>query len=301
MRKILYISFAVFVFPLLGGAGLGFAQHNILFSQYMFNGLLLNPAYAGSNDVLSATAVNRTQWAGFDGAPKTLSVSMHSPLKNKKINLGISFINDQLGITNQNKISAVYAYRIFFKKSSLSFGLQAGIDLIRNNWNKIQTTTAGDQVFTGQYSQQNIAETGFGMYYKSAKLFAGVSAPDLFSIGIVGGKLYKPALFTAGYLFSLSENIKLKPSVLVKYILNSPTELDVNLNAYYKNFGLGLSYRTNDAMVFLIQYNINMQFSAGYSYDLTTSKLGTFVRGSHEIMLKYEFGYKVNPQSPRYF
>jgi type IX secretion system PorP/SprF family membrane protein len=278
-----------------------FAQHNTLFSQYMFNGLLINPAYAGSNDVLSATAVDRMQWAGFDGAPKTLSFSIHSPLKNKKLNAGISFINDQIGITSRNKISGIYAYRLFLGKSSLSFGIQGGIDLVRNNWNKIQTTTAGDYVFSAPYSQQNIAETGFGIYYKAPKFFAGVSAPDLFSIGITSGKLYKPVLVTAGYLFSLSEDVKLKPSVLVKYINNSPTELDVNMNAYYKNFGIGVSYRTNDAMVFLVQYNINMQLSAGYSYDLTTSRLGTFVRGSHEIMLKYEFGYKVNPQSPRYF
>src|SRR5579872_5955334 len=125
-----------------------FAQHNTLFSQYMFNGLLINPAYAGSNDVLSATAVDRMQWAGFDGAPKTLSFSIHSPLKNKKLNAGISFINDQIGITSRNKISGIYAYRLFLGKSSLSFGIQGGIDLVRNNWNKIQTTTAGDYVFS---------------------------------------------------------------------------------------------------------------------------------------------------------
>lgn len=277
------------------------AQHNVLFSQYMFNGLLINPAYAGSNEVMNLTAVDRMQWAGFDGAPKTLSFSMHSPLKNKKLNLGLSFVNDQLGITNQNKISGIYTYRIFFRRSSLAFGLQAGLNMVRNNWNKIQTTTAGDQVFTGGYSQQNIAESGFGIYYRSSKFFAGLSSPDLISLTLISGKTYKPAMFTAGYLISLSENLKLKPSMLIKYIRNSPTEYDINMNVYFKNFGLGASYRTNDAMVFLLEYNINMQFSAGYSYDLTTSKLGTFVRGSHEIMLKYEFGYKVNPQSPRYF
>ncbi len=294
MRKIFIILCLSFCASL-------FAQHNALFSQYMFNALLLNPAYAGSNEVLSATAVHRNQWVGFDGAPQTISFSIHSPLNNKKVNLGLSVINDRLGITNRNKINAVYAYRIFLKKSSLSFGLQAGVDLIRNNWSKIQTTTAGDQVFTGQYSQQTIPETGFGIYFKHEKFYAGASAPDLITLKKVSGLIYKPMLFTAGYLFSLSENFKIKPSVLVKYINNSPVELDANLNAYYKNFGLGFSYRSNDAMVFLIQYNINMQFSAGYSYDLTTSKLGTFVKGSHEIMLKYEFGYKVNPQSPRYF
>src|ERR1700751_4987027 len=134
-----------------------FAQHNSLFSQYMFNGLLINPAYAGSNDVLSATAIDRMQWAGFDGAPKTLSFSLHSPLKNKKVNLGLSVLNDQIGVTTQNKINAVYTYRIFFKKSSLSFGLQEGIDMVTNNWSKIQTTTPGDFMFSSPiYSKRTL-------------------------------------------------------------------------------------------------------------------------------------------------
>jgi type IX secretion system PorP/SprF family membrane protein len=276
------------------------AQHDNLYSQYMFNGLLLNPAYAGSNQVLSATVVNRNQWVGFDGAPRTSTFSLHTPLKNKKINLGFTFISDHFGITTQNKINVVYAYRLFLKKSSLSFGLQAGVNFIRNNWNSIQTTTPGDQVFTGQYSQQNIPQTGFGIYYKAEKFYAGISSPDLLSIGLAS-TVYKSTLFTTGYLFNLSENIKLKPSVLVRYIRGSPWEVDLNTTIYFSALGIGYSYRTNDAMIFLISYSINKQFSAGYSYDLTTSKLGTYVRGSHEIMLKYEFGYKVNPQSPRYF
>lgn len=277
------------------------AQHGAMYSQYMFNGLLINPAYAGSNDVLTATAINRNQWVGFDGAPRTTTFSLHSPLKNRKVNLGLTFINDQYGVTKQNKINAVYAYRLFFKNSSLSFGLQAGIDFIRNNWNHITTTTAGDQVFTNQYSQQNVPESGFGLYYKHEKFYIGVSAPDILTLKKTAGILYKPSLITAGYLFNISEDLKIKPSVVLKYIKNSPVEADINVNTYFKAFGLGVSYRTNDAMVFMATYNINDQFSAGYAYDLTISKLGTYVRSSHEIMLKYEFGYKVHPQSPRYF
>ena len=290
----------IFISILLFSSVYARAQHDNLYSQYMFNGLLINPAYAGSNEALSVTAVNRNQWVGFDGAPKTSTFSLHTPLKNKRINLGITFISDHFGITTQNKVNAVYAYRLFFKKSSLSFGLQAGVNFIRNNWNTIQTTTPGDQVFTGQYSQQNIPQTGFGIYYKAKKFYAGISSPDLLSIGLAN-TVYKSALFTAGYLFNLSENIKLKPSILVKYIRGSPVEVDLNTNIYFSALGIGYSYRTNDAMVFLVSYTINKQFTAGYSYDLTTSQLGTFVRGSHEIMLKYEFTYKVNPQSTRYF
>jgi type IX secretion system PorP/SprF family membrane protein len=294
MRRILL--FTIF-FPCMLGL---YAQHDNLYSQYMFNGLLVNPAYAGSNEVLNATFVNRNQWVGFDGAPRTSTFSLHTPLKNKKINVGITFTNDCYGITTQNKINAIYAYRLFFKKSSLSFGLQVGVDFIKNNWNLIQTTTPGDQVFTSQFSQQTVPQTGFGVYYKAQKFYVGISSPDLLSIG-TSNTLYKSALLTAGYLFDVSENVKIKPFVLVKYIRNSPVEVDLNAIVYVKMVGIGYSYRTNDAMVFLATVNVSKQFSFGYSYDLTTSKLSTYVRGSHEIMLKYEFGYKINPQSPRYF
>ncbi|MEO8761465.1 MAG: type IX secretion system membrane protein PorP/SprF, partial [Bacteroidia bacterium] len=172
------------------------AQQDNLYSQYMFNGLLLNPAYAGSNEVLSATALNRNQWVGFDGAPKTSTFSLHTPLKNKKVNVGITFINDRFGITTQNKINAVYAYRLFFKKSSLSFGLQAGVDLIKNNYNAIQTTTPNDAVFTGQFSQQNIPQFGFGIYYKTKTFYAGISSPDLLSIS-TSTSTYKSMFLTA--------------------------------------------------------------------------------------------------------
>jgi type IX secretion system PorP/SprF family membrane protein len=294
MKKLIFIAIISFTILRVN------AQHDNLYSQYMFNGLLVNPAYAGTNDVLSATAVYRNQWVGFDGAPKTGTFSLHTPLKNKKLNVGLIFITDQYGITTQNVINGVFAYRIFFKKSSLSFGLQAGVNFTRNNWNTIQTNTPGDVVFTNQYSQQNLPQTGFGIYYKAQKFYAGFSSPELLSIGL-SNNVFRSALLTAGYLINVSEAIKIKPSVLVKYIKDSPVEVDINANIYFKAFGIGYSYRTNDAMVFLATCNINKQFSVGYSYDYTTSKLKTFVNGSHEVMLKYDFGYKIKPQSPRYF
>jgi len=217
------------------------AQHNAMYSQYMFNGLLINPAYAGSNEVLTATAVNRNQWVGFDGAPHTSTFSLHTPLKNKKVNLGCSFMNDRYGITQQNKINAVYAYRLFFKGSSLSFGLQGGFNFIRNNWSQISTTTTGDQVFTNQYSQQNLPETGFGLYYQQQEFYLGLSAPDLLTLKKVNGLIYKPVLITGGYLISVSEELKIKPSIVLKYIKKSPLEMDINANIYFKVFGLGVS------------------------------------------------------------
>ena len=294
MRKLIFI--ALFFLSILRI----YAQHDNLYSQYMFNGLLINPAYAGSTDVLNATFVNRNQWVGFDGAPRTSTFSLHTPFKNKKINIGLTFTNDQFGITTQNKIDVMGAYRLFFKKSSLSFGLQVGMNFIKNNWNTLQTITPGDQAFMGPYSSHNVPQTGFGLYYKAQKFYIGLSSPDMVAIS-TSKTTYKSMLFTAGYLFDMSDNIKIKPSFLIKYIRNSPLEIDINAIAYFKMIGIGYSYRSNDAMVFLATVNVNKQLSFGYSYDLTTSKLSTYVRGSHEIMLKYEFSYKVNPQSPRYF
>lgn len=286
---------------LLFFAGNLFSQHNNQYSQYMFNGLVVNPAYAGSNKALNITLLHRNQWVGFDGAPKTTSLSAHTPLPNKKLNVGVNFISDKYGLTRKNIFSGIFAYRIDFKKSSLSFGIQGGLDMTTNNWDQAATTTAGDVVFEGQQQKVATPMAGFGLYYLANNYFVGLSSPSLIQFGSNTKNIYKPTLLYGGYVFKYSESLAFKPSVLVKYISNSPVEFDLNFNAYYKNIGLGASYRTNDAVVFLLNYSINDQFNIGYAFDLTMSKLKTYNKGSHEIMLKYQFGYKVNAPSPRYF
>lgn len=282
-------------------SNVAYSQHSNQFSQYMLNGLVINPSYAGSNRVLNITLLHRNQWIGFNGSPKTTSFSTHSSLRNRNINLGFSYISDKYGITQKNIINGIYAYRIYFRKSSLSFGMQAGIDLTTNHWEDIETTNTGDFVFTGQRDKLTKPIAGFGIYYKSKNFYSGVSSPSIIQIGTHTKNIYKPILLNLGYLINYSNELKFKPSILIKYIKHSPYELDININAYYKDFGLGFSYRTHDAIVFILQYSINEQFSAGYSYDQTISKLKTFNKGSHEILLKYEFGYKLNAPSPRYF
>jgi type IX secretion system PorP/SprF family membrane protein len=277
------------------------AQHNAMYSQYMFNGLLINPAYTGSNDVLNITLLNRTQWTSFDGAPRTSVFTAHTPLRNKKINLGIAVIDDRLGVTHQDKLSLFYAYRLRLGKGALFMGVQGGALLIHNNWGQIITTTPGDQVFTGQSEQKVLPQAGFGIYYRSDKLYAGVASPDLYSGVSISNVFATPWLLTTGYVFHPSENIHLKPSLLVKYIAHSPTEVDLNMNAYYKSTGLGVSYRSYDALVFLIDFRFNEQLIAGYAYDLTLTRLGAYNNGSHEVMLRYEFGYSVKAKNPRYF
>jgi type IX secretion system PorP/SprF family membrane protein len=291
----------IFLLFLLGIAFNSFSQHNNQYSQYMFNGLVINPAYAGSNNVLNLSLLHRDQWVGMNGAPKTTSFSSHSSLRNKRINLGLYYVSDTYGVTRKNIVNAIYAYRIFFNKSSLSFGLQMGLDITSNHWEDIETITSEDVVFTGQYDKITTPLAGFGAYYKADNYFAGISFPSLIQIGEFGKTIYRPKLINAGYFYEYSEDLKFKPSILIKYLNHSPLEIDINIDAYYKNFGLGCSYRTRDAIVFMLYFAINDQFSIGYSYDQTISKFKTYNKGSHELMLKYEFGYKVNVQSPRYF
>lgn len=293
MRKILIATLCLFA------AAQGQAQHSAQYSQYMFNGLLLNPAYAGSSDVLSIVLLNRNQWTGFEGAPSTCSVSAHTPLKNKKLNFGFSLLNDRYGITSRTKFDITYAYRLELGKGSLAFGIQGGVNVLRTNWSKVQTTTAGDLVFTTQDEVASTPRAGAGIYYQGDKFYAGASVPTMLST--VEGILYKPVMVTSGYVFSLGEEMKLKHSFLLKHIKNEPVGLDLNTNVYYQSFGLGFSYRTSDAVVFLLEYGINEQFRAGYAYDMTISKLGTYCKGSHEVMLRYEFKYGVTAKDPRYF
>jgi type IX secretion system PorP/SprF family membrane protein len=266
----------------------------------MFNGLVINPGYAGSNNVLNATITHRNQWTGFEGAPKTTAVSVHTPLRKKQLNVGLGFMSEKYGVTQKNIFNAYFAYKISFKNSSLSFGVSGGMDITRNYWSDVQTTTAGDVVFNNNREKDISPVAGAGVYYLTKKYFVGLSSPMLLRAGN-SSKEFKPYILNGGFIINLSNDLKLKPSFLVKYISHSPVQADLNINAYYKSFGLGFSYRSNDAVVFILNYSVNDQFSVGYSYDLTISRLSTFNNGSHEIMLKYEFGYKLNAPGPRYF
>jgi type IX secretion system PorP/SprF family membrane protein len=276
------------------------AQHNDLYSHYMFNGFAINPAYAGSNDVLTLVLLHRHQWTGFDGAPRTTTFSAHTPLKNKKVNMGLSFISDQYGITNRNKFNIAYAYRVSFNKGALFMGLQGGVNFIRNPWSQLILTNPGDKAFIGQEELTSVPEAGFGIYYKSEKFYIGASSPALFAAEEPGTVL-RPSFLQCGYVFFLPNDIRMKHSLLVKYMPNSPIQFDFNTNLYYKSIGAGFSYRTGAAMIFLLEYKINEQFNVGYSYDLSVNRLGAYNNGTHEILLRYQFGYGVTAPNPRYF
>lgn len=279
-----------------------YAQHNSLYSQYYFSGILINPAYAGSQNALNFTSIYRNQWTGIDGSPRNLSIGIHSPLKNNKINAGLVFLNSKYGLSCATNVMGVYAYRFPLSNGSLSFGLQGGIQSNRNNWDQIETTDGNDPIFTSPASREISGIAGFGMYYKTEKFFLGLSSPSMYNSKNSFRFAHSPVLFSAGVLLKLGNSVVFKPSTLIKYIKGSPIGTDISSVFYFKEIiGLGFGYRTKDALYAFVDIKLNEQLSAGYCYDYTTSRLKRYSNGSHEFMLRYLFSYKLNVKNSRYF
>jgi type IX secretion system PorP/SprF family membrane protein len=286
------------------------AQHHPMYSQYMFNQMVINPAYTGSRDVLSATALYRHQWAGIKGAPRTQSFYFHSPLPNPRNNFGLSFVLDRLGVTSTNSFNLSYAYRFDVGKGRLAFGLQGGLTTLQNRYSEVQTDTPGDAVFQGNSTPILIPGVGFGCYYDTKRWYLGISTPYLleyksnaFNVLMKDDpRAFKPILLATGCLIRINPDLLLRPSGLVKFIPNSPAQFDLNANLIIKeSLWLGAGYRSGDAVVGMLEYQINPQFRLGYSYDYSVTDLQKYNNGSHEFMLRYEFGYRVKTMSPRYF
>jgi type IX secretion system PorP/SprF family membrane protein len=294
LKKILYILFFIY-------SGI-YAQHNIVYSQYYFSGILINPAYAGSQGALNFTSIYRTQWTGINGAPENISVGLHSPFKNDKMNGGLIFLNNKFGITSESKIMAVYAYKVRFAKGSLSFGLQGGAEYVKNDWSEIQTTDNNDLVFENNSSTAVNAIFGCGLFYKTEKMFLGISSPIIYNTKNNYQLSYSPYILSSGFLIRVNDNIVVKPAGLVRYVKASPIEGDISTAVYLKEIiGIGAGFRSSAAVYGYIDIRLNEQFSAGYAYDYTLSRLNNYSNGSHEFMLRYLFSYKVNVKSPRYF
>jgi type IX secretion system PorP/SprF family membrane protein len=300
MKKIIFIALAFCASTSV------YAQQDAMYSQYMFNMLSVNPAYAGSRDVLGFTALRRWQWVGIEGAPRTATFSADMPVWNERIGLGLSFVNDQIGVTKTNTLYTSYAYRIqFLNGGTLALGIQGGFTNLKANLLSLTTTTSGDNVFM-QNVNEWLPNFGAGAYYSTDKFYVGVSAPHLMNNEIVKGtqSVQKPHYFImSGYVFRVSPVVVLKPSLLAKYVDGAPIEADINLNAWmHDRVGVGVSYRTGDAFVGMLEFQINQQMRFGYAYDITLTRLGSYSNGTHEVMLRYELGSaKKKILTPRYF
>jgi len=284
-----------------------------MYSQYMFNTLAINPAYAGSRNVLSATALFRNQWTGIDGAPKTGTLSVDAPILGKQVGIGAQIFTDKLGITQTNGGTLSAAYRIRMEKGSLSFGIQTVFSQYRANFTEVplSSSAAYDPAFADNVSKF-LFNVGTGVYYNSDKFYIGLSALDIMPNSLtkyesnniaLGSKQALHLFLATGYVFPLSPDFKLKPSVLVKGVKGAPIEADLNAALWIKDVvSIGAQYRTSADIGAMIEVQASPQIRIGYSYDRSTTPLKSFNSGSHEIMLRYEFGFdKGKILSPRYF
>jgi type IX secretion system PorP/SprF family membrane protein len=289
----------------------GIAQQDVLYSQFMFNKLTVNPGYAGSREVFSADLVYRSQWLGIDGAPKTFSISMHAPLRDNHIALGGYIYNDQIGPMVEQGALLTYAYRISLPKGKLSFGLQGGVKYSNINWDLIKVE---DPDFTFQSDQKNkiIPDANLGIYYYTNNWFAGISSKQLlqneYGLVTVDGKqtyskLLRHFYGMAGVAVPVSDRVIFRPSVLFKYVINAPWQMDLNASMLFNDLLiLGMTYRTNGDLVFLTEITFSGKYRFGYSYDVNVKDRIHYNSGSHEIRLGIDLDLLKNRMfTPRYF
>ena len=282
-------------------------------SQYLTNGLVINPAYAGTREVLSANLSYRKQWARINGAPQFQTLSLHSPV-NKKERVSLGLMTDYLtyGVTKDVGLYGFYAYSIRYGHGKLSMGLKAGFDLSNTNYNRLRFPDGNpaDPLLSGDM-KYTLPNMGVGFYYYTEKYFVGLSVPSLltykrdeadqFSV-TPDYSLFRTYL-TAGTLIRFADVFKVKPSVLVRYSMHEPLEVDLNASLIFADMlWVGGSYRISEkAAVALLDLQVTPQLKVGYSFDYQLGHLNNYTSGTHEVSLRYEFAFAVSATSPRYF
>jgi type IX secretion system PorP/SprF family membrane protein len=272
------------------------AQQKTQFTQYMFNGIVINPAYAGADEALSITAVQRSQWTGLSNGPSTETLGAHSLFKKKKIGLGLTIVNDKIGVHSNQSVLSQYAYHLPTSKHSiLSFGLQGGIYSLKSNYASLRNSENDPLIFDPVLSR-TFFDAGAGIYFRSRRFHAGLSAPEIipkrfFFNDTLSVSLSKANLFLfSKYRFKASKFVELEPSFLIKHLTGVPVSFDVNMNMIYREvLVLGLSYRKNESIDFLLKMQINRQLQIGYSYDHSIGVLQRIANGSHELCVNYVF------------
>lgn len=288
-----------------------YAQQETQHSMYFFNPMLINPAYAGSQEALQVTGTIRDQWTGLKGAPKTQCLTLHSPLKIESLGLGLTVLNDQLGVTNTTGLYGNFAYHIKLNKRNhrLAFGVKAGVDFFKQDFSKLKINDNTDDLYLDGFNyRKNLFNFGAGIYYYGQRFYAGISSPQIIRNKINLTDEQKAVqenhyYFFTGFVVKLNAAINMRPSLIVKYVHNAPLSIDGNLSfLFYEKFWLGAMYRYKAATGLNMMYNINQNLRVGYAYDIQLTALQKFSYGSHEIMLSYDLRSKAKGyKSPRYF
>ncbi|MDP2235416.1 MAG: type IX secretion system membrane protein PorP/SprF [Bacteroidales bacterium] len=292
------------------------AQQLPMFTHYMNNTLVVNPAYAGSREALTVTALHRSQWVNFPGSPKTQTLTLHSPIKYKHIGLGLAVFNDKIGPTNNSSVFGYYSFIMqVSEKSKLALGLSGGINIFQANLSTLNLDEKVDPAFMYNINNHVMPNFGFGVYYSRERFYAGLSVPNLLensyavteqaNKNTLIGKEKRHYYFIAGSMLRLTDNLDFKPTGLIKMTLGAPIEADLTASfVIMKKLLVGAMFRTGDAFGGLVGLDISEQLHIGYSFDYSYGlKTFKYHQGSHEILLRYDFIFTNRRQihSPRYF
>ena len=311
MHKKLIIHITILVFVLTHVYEIR-AQQDPSFTQYMFNTMTINPAYAGTRNVLSANLLHRSQWLGIDGAPETQTLSIHSPIRDGQMGLGLNVIHDQIGPVTTTSFNGNYSYILPIDRfTNLSLGLNAGADLFDIDFSKLNVFDPADPNFQNNLDTKLSPQVGLGAMIYNDIYYVSLSVPRLLktdfydnndgSVSVAQQRLHY--YLTAGYVFDVQDDIKFKPSILTRFVSGSTTRIDLSANfLFYDKFSLGGAYRLSSAFSVLSTYQISDAFLVGFSYDRDTSELVTFNDGSFEIFFRYELFKKYKKMyTPRFF
>ena len=309
MKKVLgSIIFSFFAIATL------YAQQDAQYTNYMYNTMNINPAYAGSRGNLSVFGLHRTQWVGLDGAPTTNTFAIHSPFRESNVGVGLSFMNDVIGPSDESTISADFSYTINTSDTyKLAFGLRATAHLLNVDFSKLHIYNQGDAL--AQYNIDNRFSPNFGAgaYWYSETTYLGISIPNMLETQ----HFYKSQVtysatsvpyermhyhIIGGKVLDINPDIQFKPAFLAKIVQGAPLQLDLSANfLFQEKFTLGAAYRWDAAMSALAGFQVNDNWFIGYGYDAEVTKLANYNSGSHELFLRYEFSRKKQVASPRFF
>lgn len=285
------------------------AQQDAQYTQYMYNTMAINPAYAGSRGALSVFGLYRTQWVGLDGAPETSTFAINTPLNNSNLGLGVSLVNDKIGPTNENTLSADLSYSVPTSETfKLSFGIKATANLFNLDVNKLNPENQGDPQFQN-LNNRITPNIGAGVYWHSDKAYLGLSIPNFIETNRFNDDdtaIFKDKInyyLMAGYVFDLDYYIKFKPALLTKMVQGAPLQVDVSGNFMFNDkFVIGLAYRWSASVSAMAGFQITDGLYVGYGYDHETTNLRRYNSGSHEVFLRFEFLNNYNRiTSPRFF
>jgi type IX secretion system PorP/SprF family membrane protein len=299
---------AIFILALslnLSGQMLPLSDH------YIYNSLSINPAFAGCHEALSATISYRNQWIGFTDSPKSKTLSVHSPVYNDRMGLGVLFENNSIGIFSQTNMMANYAYRRELHNGKLAMGLGFGITSYNMAWDKLLAADSDDDLLINNPVRAVLPNFSAGVYYYSKKYFIGFSLP-LFISHKLNPDTNKYRMrndfsrynyfFTGGYEMNMGNQISILPSVLLKYHSGNPVQLDYNAQLNLKDrVWVGFGYRNRDMLVGLLQVQLNYQIRMAYSHNYNIGEIGSYLNGSHEFLLSYVFSYERKVVGPRHF